>query len=67
MIFRMYFCSGRLLIKMMLSTSVLSLSLAATGLGAVPHGYRKVLITSDVNETLVVVPKAASSGSGIVM
>ncbi|KAK4206626.1 ricin B lectin domain-containing protein [Rhypophila decipiens] len=43
----------------MLTSSIFMLALAATGLGqTVPEGYKKVLITSNVNVKFVVVPKA---------
>jgi hypothetical protein len=51
----------------MLGTSFL-LTLAATGLAQAPgEGYRKVLITSNVNTKFVIVPKAATAGSTTVM
>ncbi|KAK3387965.1 hypothetical protein B0H63DRAFT_448751 [Podospora didyma] len=52
----------------MLTASFFALALAATGLGqTAPEGYRKVYITSLVNTKFVVVPKAAKSGSTIVV
>lgn len=42
-------------------------ALAATGLAAVPDGYRKVLIPSKVNTAFVVVPVSAANGSLIVV
>ncbi|KAK4234263.1 ricin B lectin domain-containing protein [Achaetomium macrosporum] len=53
----------------MLRTSVLLLTLAATGLAQAPapEGYRKVYITSNVNPKFVIVPKAATSGSTVVV
>jgi hypothetical protein len=53
----------------MLSPSILLLALSATGLAqtAAPEGYRKVYITSNVNPKFVMVPKAATSGSTVVV
>jgi hypothetical protein len=51
----------------MLGTSFLLLALAATGLAQVPEGYRKVYITSKVNAKFVVVPKARTSGSTLIV
>ncbi|KAK3899881.1 hypothetical protein C8A05DRAFT_36488 [Staphylotrichum tortipilum] len=51
----------------MLGTSFLLLTLAATGLAQAPEGYRKVLITSNVNTKFVIVPKAATAGSTTVI
>jgi len=51
----------------MLGTSVILLALAATGLAQAPEGYRKVIITSNVNTKFVVVPKARTSGSTTVV
>lgn len=51
----------------MLGTSVLLLALAATGLAQAPAGYRKVIITSNVNTKFVVVPKARTAGSTTVV
>ncbi|KAG7287513.1 hypothetical protein NEMBOFW57_007025 [Staphylotrichum longicolle] len=51
----------------MLGTSVLLLALAATGLAQAPEGYRKVIITSNVNTKFVVVPKARTAGSTTVV
>lgn len=51
----------------MLGTSVLFLALAATGLAQVPAGYRKVIITSNVNTKFVIVPKDRKAGSTTVM
>ena len=51
----------------MLTASFFALALAATGLAQAPEGYRKVYITSLVNTKFVVVPKAAKSGSTIVV
>jgi hypothetical protein len=47
----------------MLGTSVLLLTLAATGLAQAPEGYRAVYITSNVDPKFVIVPKARTSGS----
>ena len=48
----------------MLGTPVLLLALAATGLAqVVPEGYRRVVITSNVDKKFVVVPKARTAGS----
>ncbi|KAK3317703.1 hypothetical protein B0T19DRAFT_296503 [Cercophora scortea] len=53
----------------MLTSPLLLLALAATGLAQVtiPEGYRKVYITSNVNTKFVVVPKAPKSGSTLVV
>jgi hypothetical protein len=53
----------------MLCTSLILLAVAATGLaqGTTPEGYRKVYISSDVNAKFVVVPKARTSGSTVVV
>ncbi len=52
----------------MLGTSFLLLTLAATGLAQAPgEGYRKVIITSNVNTKFVIVPKEAKAGSTTVM
>ncbi len=51
----------------MLGTSFLLLAFAATGLAQVPEGYRKVYITSKVNAKFVVVPKAPTSGSTLIV
>lgn len=51
----------------MLSTSLLLLALAATGLTQAPEGYRAVYITSAVNSQFVVVPKSATAGSTLVV
>jgi hypothetical protein len=50
-------------VRIMIGTSVLLLALAATGLAQAPEGYRKVIITSNVNTKFVMVPKARTSGS----
>ena len=48
----------------MLGTPVLLLTLAAAGLAqVVPEGYRRVVITSNVDKKFVVVPKARTAGS----
>ncbi|KAK4125674.1 carbohydrate-binding module family 13 protein [Parathielavia appendiculata] len=47
----------------MLSSTVLLFALAAPGLAQALEGYRKVLITSNVNPKFVIVPKARTSGS----
>jgi len=51
----------------MLVSSVILAAFAATGLAAVPEGYRSVYITSMVNTKFVVVPKARTSGSALVV
>lgn len=53
----------------MFAASFLAFALAATGLAQVtiPAGYRKVYITSMVDAKFVVVPKAATNGSTIVV
>lgn len=53
----------------MLATSLFALALAATGFAQTtpPAGYRKVYITSMVDAKYVVVPKAASAGSTLVV
>ena len=51
----------------MLATSLFILALAATGLADVPAGYKKVYITSMVNAKFVLQPKAAKSGSTLVV
>ncbi|KAK1765004.1 hypothetical protein QBC33DRAFT_621620 [Phialemonium atrogriseum] len=51
----------------MLTTSLLVLALAATGFAQAPEGYRTVYITSKVDPKFVIVPKAATSGSGTVV
>ncbi|TGJ84149.1 hypothetical protein E0Z10_g4617 [Xylaria hypoxylon] len=51
----------------MLVTSVLLCAFAATGLAQAPEGYRSVYITSMVDAKFVVVPKARSSGSTLVI
>lgn len=51
----------------MLTTSLLVLALAATGFAQAPEGYRTVYITSNVDPKFVIVPKAATSGSGTVV
>ncbi len=51
----------------MFVTSLLVLALAATGLADVPAGYKKVYLTSKVDAKFVIVPKAAKSGSTIVV
>ena len=53
----------------MLATSLLVLAVAATGLaqGAVPAGYKKVYITSNVNPKFVIVPKSAKAGQTLVV
>lgn len=43
------------------------LALAATGLAAVPEGYRKVIIPTKVNTQYVVVPSTATNGSMLVV
>lgn len=43
------------------------LALAATGLAAVPEGYRKVIIPTKVNTNYVVVPSTATNGSMLVV
>lgn len=51
----------------MLVTSLLLCAFAATGLAQAPEGYRAVYITSMVNTNFVVVPKARTGGSTLVM
>jgi len=51
----------------MLATSFVMLALAAGGLAQAPAGYKTVYISSLVNAKFVVVPKAATSGSGVVV
>ncbi|KAI1103052.1 carbohydrate-binding module family 13 protein [Jackrogersella minutella] len=51
----------------MLTTSFLMLAFAATGLSQVPDGYRTVYITSMVDSKFVLVPKAATAGSTLVV
>ncbi len=52
----------------MLGTPVLLLALAATVIAqAVPEGYRRVVITSNVDKKFVVVPKARTAGSTTVV
>ncbi len=51
----------------MIVTPLVLLALAATGLADVPAGYKTVYITSNVNAKFVVVPKAAKSGSTVVV
>jgi hypothetical protein len=53
----------------MFTTSLLISALAAAGLAQVtiPAGYRKVYITSMVDSKYVIVPKAATNGSTIVV
>jgi hypothetical protein len=51
----------------MLVSSVIIAAFAATGLAVVPEGYRTVYITSMVNPKFVVVPKARTSGSALVV
>ncbi|KAF2728832.1 hypothetical protein EJ04DRAFT_581074 [Polyplosphaeria fusca] len=52
----------------MLGSSLLFLAFAATGLAQVmPEGYRGVYITSMVDATFTVVPKAATNGSTTVI
>ncbi|OAA63660.1 Ricin B-related lectin [Niveomyces insectorum RCEF 264] len=51
----------------MFFTPLVLLALAAVGLADVPAGYKTVYITSNVNAKFVVVPKAAKSGSTVVV
>jgi hypothetical protein len=51
----------------MLATSLLMLAIAATGFAEVPVGYSTVYITSNVDATFAVVPKAATNGSTTVV
>lgn len=51
----------------MLVTSLLLCAFAATGLAQAPEGYRAVYITSMVDTKFVVVPKARTSGSALVV
>ena len=51
----------------MLSSSLLVLAFAAAGFAQAPAGYKTVYITSLVNAKFVVVPKASTAGSGIVV
>lgn len=53
----------------MLCLSTLLLALAATGFAQAPapEGYRKVYISSNVNAKFVIVPKARTSGSTVVV
>ncbi|KAI1344542.1 ricin B lectin domain-containing protein [Xylariaceae sp. FL0016] len=52
----------------MLAYALMILSFAAAGFSQAPEGYRKVMITSNVNDKFVVVPKApVASGSGLVV
>lgn len=51
----------------MLATTLLALTLAATGLAQVPDGYRKVYITSKQDAKFVVVPKTRTNGSTLVV
>ncbi|TPX16088.1 uncharacterized protein E0L32_004083 [Thyridium curvatum] len=51
----------------MLTSSLLMLALAATGLAQAPEGYRTVYITSMVNKKFVVQPKTATAGSTLVV
>ncbi|KAI1180709.1 carbohydrate-binding module family 13 protein [Nemania sp. FL0916] len=48
-------------------TSLLLCAFAATGLAQAPEGYRPVYITSMVNTKFVVVPKARTTGSTLVV
>lgn len=43
------------------------LAFAATGFAQAPEGYRTVYITSMVDSKFVVVPKTATTGSGLVV
>ena len=51
----------------MIATSLVLLTLAATGLAQAPEGYRTVYITSMVDAQYVIVPASAEAGSGIVV
>ncbi|KAI1403039.1 carbohydrate-binding module family 13 protein [Hypoxylon fuscum] len=51
----------------MLATSLFMLAFAATGFAQAPEGYRTVYITSMVDSKFVVVPKTATTGSGLVV
>ena len=51
----------------MLVSSLLLCAFAATGFAQAPEGYRAVYITSMVNTKFVVVPKARTSGSTLVV
>lgn len=51
----------------MIGQVLLALAFAATGIAQAPEGYRTVYITSNVDTKFVVVPKAATSGSGVVV
>ncbi|KAI0022140.1 hypothetical protein F4780DRAFT_777853 [Xylariomycetidae sp. FL0641] len=52
----------------MLTSALILAGLAATGFAQAPEGYRTVMITSNVNNKFVVVPKSpAAAGSGLVV
>jgi hypothetical protein len=51
----------------MLATTILTLALAATGLAAVPEGYRTVYITSMQDKSFVIVPKTRTAGATLVV
>ena len=51
----------------MLTTTLLAFALAATGLAQAPAGYRTVYIASKQDTKFVVVPKARSEGSTLVV
>lgn len=53
----------------MLLTTITTLTLAATGLAqvAIPEGYRRVYITSKQDTKYVVVPKARTNGTTLVV
>jgi hypothetical protein len=51
----------------MLATTFIFVALAATGLAAPPEGYRTVYITSKQDTKFVIVPKARTAGSTLVV
>ncbi|KUJ12156.1 uncharacterized protein LY89DRAFT_709989 [Mollisia scopiformis] len=51
----------------MLATTVVMLALAACGFAQAPAGYKTVYLTSMVDKTFAIVPKAAKAGSTTVV
>lgn len=51
----------------MLSTTLLALAFAATGIAQAPEGYRTVYMTSMVDTKFVIMPKTRTAGSTLVV
>lgn len=59
--------SSTIITTKMYAASLIVLAFAATGFAQAPEGYRTVYVTSMVDPKFVLVPKAATAGSTLVV